>query len=97
MDFARIQEWCNNWCTILNPNKTNTLVVSRSRTVSPPDGDFFLSEVSIRAGPNLDIVVVKFDSSSHSPTRELSRVSQRIGILRSVKHINMGTSVLLRC
>ena len=30
--FARIQEWCNYWCMILNPNKTKGLVVSRSRT-----------------------------------------------------------------
>ena len=21
MDLARIQEWCNHWCMILNPNK----------------------------------------------------------------------------
>ena len=21
-DLARIQEWCNHWCMILNPNKT---------------------------------------------------------------------------
>ena len=27
-DFARIQEWCNRWCMILNPNKTKALVVS---------------------------------------------------------------------
>ena len=28
MDLARIQEWCNDWCMILNPNKTKALVVS---------------------------------------------------------------------
>ena len=33
-DLARIQEWCNHWCMILNPNKTKALVVSRSRTVT---------------------------------------------------------------
>ena len=32
-DLARIQEWCNHWCMILNPNKTKASVVSRSRTV----------------------------------------------------------------
>ena len=32
-DLARIQEWSNHWWMILNPNKTKTLVVSRSRTV----------------------------------------------------------------
>ena len=34
-DLARIQEWCNPWCMILNINKTKALVVSRSRTVNP--------------------------------------------------------------
>ena len=34
-DLARIQEWCNDWCIILNPNKTMSLVVSRSWTINP--------------------------------------------------------------
>ena len=32
-DLASIQEWCNHWCMILNPNKTKALVVSGSRIV----------------------------------------------------------------
>ena len=60
-DLARIREWCNHWCMILNPNKTKALVVSRSRTVSPPHGDLVLSGVSIRASTNLDILGVKFE------------------------------------
>ena len=27
-DLARIQEWCNHWCTMLNSDKTKALVVS---------------------------------------------------------------------
>ena len=27
-DLARIQDWCNHWCMILNPNKAMALVVS---------------------------------------------------------------------
>ena len=46
-DLARIQEWCNHWCKILNPNKTNAFVVSRSGTVTLPMVAFFLSGVSI--------------------------------------------------
>ena len=34
-DLARIKEWCNHWCMILNPIKTEALVFSRSRTVKP--------------------------------------------------------------
>ena len=61
-DLAGILEWCNHWCMILNPYKTKALVVSSSRTVSPPHGDFVFSGVSIRASPNLDIPCVKFHS-----------------------------------
>ena len=99
MDLAKIQEWCNHWCMTLNISKTKALVVSRSRTVSPPYGDLVLSGVSIRASPNLDILGVKFDSK---PTFEdhvrgiVSCVSQRIGILRLVKLIFVDTSLLLR-
>ena len=42
-DLARIQEWCNHCCMILNPNKTKSLVISRSRTVGPLHGDLVLS------------------------------------------------------
>ena len=61
-DLARIQEWCNHWCMMLNLNKSKALVVSRSRTVSPPHGDLVWSWDSIRASPDLDIIGVKFDS-----------------------------------
>ena len=27
-DLARIQEWCNHWCMILNSNRTKAFVVS---------------------------------------------------------------------
>ena len=42
-DFARIQEWCNHWCMILNLKKAKVLVVIRSRTVNPPHGNLILS------------------------------------------------------
>ena len=85
---------------MLNHNKTKAFVVSRSRTVSPPHGDLVLSGVSIRASPNLDILGVKFDSklTFEDHVRGIvSRVSQRIGILRLVTRIFVDTSVLLRC
>ena len=79
----------------LNHNKTKSLVVRRSGTVSPPHGDLFLSVVSSQASPNLDIHGVKSDSEDHV-RGIVFRVSQRIGILRLVKHIFVDTSVLLR-
>ena len=87
-DLAMIQEWCNHWCMILNPNKTKALVISRSRSVNIPHGDLVLSGVSICASPNLDILGVKFERRLIFEDRVrgvVSRVSQRIGILRLVK------------
>ena len=60
-DLARIQEWCNHSCMILNPNKSKVSVVRISRTVNHSYGDLVFSMVSIPASPNLDILDVKFD------------------------------------
>ena len=78
---------------LLNPNKTKSLVVNRSRTASPPHGNLDLSEVSIRASPNLDILGVKFDSKvtfEEHVRGIVFRVTQRIGILRLVKRYICG-------
>ena len=99
-DLARIREWCNNWCMILNPNKSKASAVNRSQTVKSPHGDLFLSVVSIPASPNLDILGVKFDSklTFEGQVRFIVfRVSQRIGIFRLIKRIFVDTSVFLHC
>ena len=57
-----LQERCNHWYMILNPNKTKALVVSWSRTVSTPHRDLVLSAVSIGDNHYLDILGLKFDS-----------------------------------
>ena len=74
---------------LLNPKKSKALVVSRSRTVYPPHGDLGLSGVPIlsklKSNPSLDILGVRFDCklTFESHVRGVvSRVSQRIGILR---------------
>ena len=77
-------------------------MVSRSSTVNPPHGDLVLSGFSICASLNLDILGVKFVSmlTFEDHVRGIvSRVSQRIGILRLVKHVFVDTCVtsLLLC
>ena len=99
-DLARIQECCNHWCMVLNPNKTMALGVSRSRTVNPLNGDLVLAGVSICVSPKIDILGVKFDRrlTFEDDVRGIvSRVSQRIGIFRLVNRVFVDTSVLLRC
>ena len=46
-DLAKIQEWCIHWCKILIPNKSETLVVTRSRILNNPLGDLVLYGVSM--------------------------------------------------
>ena len=84
---------------ILNPSKTNALVVSISRTVNPPHGDLVLSWGFIQASPNRNILGVKFDNKltfEDHVRGVVCRVSVRIAILRLV-HIFVDTSVVLRC
>ena len=94
---------------VLNPDKTKALVVSRSRTANRLHGDLIMSEVSIFACLNLDILGVKFDSwlTVEDHVRGIvSRVCQRIGILRLVDlscfvatmHLfSQSLSIALRC
>ena len=95
-DLASIQELCNHWCGILNPYKTKTLVVSRSRTMNPPHGDLVLSAVSICADPNLGILGVKSESRLTLPRRKCSCYC--LPCLSKNRYFEVGnTSVLLRC
>ena len=34
-DLVKVSEWCNHWGIKLNPSKTKTMIVSRSRTMHP--------------------------------------------------------------
>ena len=84
------------WYRILK--KTKALVISSSRTVSPPHGYLVLSGVSIGASPNLDILSLNFDSklTFEDHVRGIvSRVSKRISIFGFVKRIFVQTSALL--
>ena len=85
---------------ILNRNQTKALIVSRSDTLNPSHGDFFLLGVSVQVSPKVDILCVKFECqfSFEDHFRSIvSRVSQKSGILRLVKRIFVDTSVLLCC
>ena len=98
--LARIQEWRNHWCTILNPNKTKALVVSRSRTVNPSHGDLVLSGIFICAiVPTLTYLAWSLTQAHLRDHMRgiVSSVSRRIDILRSVKRVFVNTSLLLRC
>ena len=88
-DLAGIHEWFGRWCMLLNPKK-----------IYHSHGDLGLAGVPILSNPSLDILGVRFDCglTFESHVRGVvSRVSQRIGILRMVNGVYADTSVLRRC
>ena len=46
-DLAKISEWCRLWGMKMNPNKTQSMIVSRSRTLQPQHPNLFLDNVPL--------------------------------------------------
>ena len=44
-DLAKISDWCSLWGMKLNPNKTKSMIVSRSRTLYHNHPDFIITNV----------------------------------------------------
>ena len=84
-DLSQICTWCNLCSTRLNPNKTQSIIVSRSRTVFPPHPDPLVGSTSLNSYDSFKILGVVFDSKFtferqiHSIS---SSVDQKIGLLR---------------
>ena len=90
-DMAKIRERSKHWSLTLNLSKTKPSIVSRCEP-SP----WLLG----RTCPNLDILDVMFDNRLNFKDHEhsiVSRVSQRIGILRLGKRIFVDNTVFFHC
>ena len=61
-DLIKISTWCNLWGMMLNPNKTQSMTVSRSRTVLPPHPDILVGSTSLNSCEFYKILGVMFDS-----------------------------------
>ena len=48
-DLSKISTWCNLWGMRLNPNKTQSVIVSRSRTVFPPHPNILVGSISLNS------------------------------------------------
>ena len=59
---GKISTWCNLWGMRLNPNKTQSMIVSRFRTVFPPHPDLLVGNTSPNSCEFLKIIGVTFDS-----------------------------------
>ena len=99
-DLAKISDWCSLWGMKLNPNKTQSMIVSRSRTLYPNHPDFIINNAVLNTCESFKILVVLFDSKFtfeqhvHSVS---SSVAQKIGLLRKSYRIFGDISVLQKC
>ena len=84
-DLSKISTWCNLWGMRLNLSKTQSMIVSRSRTVFPPHPDLVVGSTSLNSCEFLKILGIMFDSkfTFERHIRSISfSVAQKIGLLR---------------
>ena len=60
-NLSKISTWCDLWGMRLNPNKTQSMIVSRSRTVFPPHPDLLVVSTSLNSCEFFKILGVMFD------------------------------------
>ena len=54
-DLAKICEYCRLWGMKRNPNKTQCMVISRSRTLQPQHPDLFIDNVPLTTSDSIKI------------------------------------------
>ena len=99
-DLCRVSEWCDLWGKKLNASKTNTMIVSRSRTMHPQSPPLTIVGTVLKESDDLVILGVTFDSKMtfEKHLRSVSRAaSQRLGILRKSWRVYHDRSLLGRC
>jgi len=99
-DLRFIDDWCIQWGMLLNPGKTKTMIVSRSRTVNPAFPALYHNGVVVEEVPELEILGVDFDSrmTFEKHLRSVaSRCSQRIGLMRRAWRLFGSVEVMKRC
>ena len=58
----KVSEWCDLWGMKLNASKTETMIVSRSRTMHPQSPALAIGGTELKESDDLDILGVTFDS-----------------------------------
>ena len=84
-DLHRIQSWSSLWGMKLNPSKTQSMIISRSRTGNPPHPVLYLDNSPLSSSPSLKILGVTFDTRLTFETQirsMASSASQKVGIVR---------------
>ena len=99
-DLFKIQSWCRLWGMTLNPKKSNSILVSRSRTLFPPHPDLYINDQVIAQTDSLKLLGVLFDSklTFESHLRSIaSSIAQKVGIMRKCRVIYDSDLILKKC
>ena len=99
-DMERIHEWCHRWGMKLNPSKTQTLLISRSRTKLPLHPSLSVGNTLLAESEFLTILGVTFDShlTFQQHLRSVSaNAARKLGIVRKASYIYGNESTNLTC
>ena len=99
-DLVRVNAWCDLWGMKLNASKTNSMIVSRSRTMHPQPPPLTIDGTVLKESVDLDILGVTFDSklTFEKHLRSVSRAaSERLGILRMSWRLFHDRLLIGRC
>ena len=99
-DILRIKSWCERWGMKLNPLKSRSLIISRSRTLQPQHPVLSVDGDSIPDSSTLKLLGVIFDSKLTFETHVrsvASRVGQKIGLLRKCRRIYVDDDIIRNC
>ena len=100
-DLAKVVDWCERWDMKLNPRKSKSLLVSRSRSELPPHPLLYADGDQIPEERHLKVLGVVLDSklTYEEHLRQVaSRARQKTGILRKAARLYACNSAILgRC
>ena len=99
-DLVRIANWCRSWGMKVNPSKTKSMVISRSRTIAPAFPNLELEGVLIDNVFELRVLGVILDHKlifeSHLRSVAAS-ASQKLGILRKTYKVFSDPALIIKC
>ena len=94
LDLGRVSEWCDLWGMKLNASKTQTMIVSRSRTMHPQSPPLTIGETVLKESNDIVILGMTFEKHLRSVSRAASQI---LGILRKSWPVFHDRSLLGRC
>ena len=89
-DVFKIQSWCKMWGMRLNPSKSKSFVIVRSRTRDPPHPDLIIDGETMKNCSSIKLLGVTFDSKlsfEDNLCSVISSISQKVGLLRKCRHV----------